>query len=338
MKSLIIIFIIYVSIYFYGQSLPNPFVSDQIENNTLVFKNNSLPLFRKDGRKLAHFKCQELITDYQAFQTNKINIHLYAFTENLEKKNVVTSAYQKFKSPPEDIFLDADKSEFKNTFEIIYFKNNVRMTFGKSTYLETEECQWIQKEETIYFPLSLTLQSGNNLIKGEKATFDTRVKNVIIEKNIVSFFELADYKTIKVATKDQEKLTKLTSIGPLLYNNNFQSVKLPHATSIKNTDFTLSADQIEFYLNDENKIYLLKAEGNVKIKLIQKNVNAWCPKATIDFEDKKYHFMEKDNLTPFIEMNGYRQTASYITYNEITEILKAGPEVKSVKILPDAKE
>ena len=37
-------------------------------------------------------------------------------------------------------------------------------------------------------------------------------------------------------------------------------------------------------------------------------------------------------------MNGYRQTAAHITYNETTEILKAGPEVKSVKIIPEAKE
>lgn len=337
MKSVFVILIIYLGIFLYGNSLPNPFAGEKEEDDKLVFKNNSLPIYRNDGRKLAQIDCQELITNYRSFTANNLRMHIYAIPEKEDKSIEEKSLNQKFKSPGEDIYLDADLAEFINTNEPISFKKNVKMTYGKTTYLETEICQWTQKSETIFFPEALTLQSGNNLIKGETATFETKNKNVQIEKNIVSFFELAEHKSNKYSTKN-ENLTKLTSVGPLIYNNSHRSIKMPNSTTIKNLEFTLSADKIEFYLNDDNKIYLLKAEGNVKIILIEKNVVAWSPTVTVDFEDKNYHFMGKNSQFPFIEMNGYRQTAEYITYNDETEILKAGPEVKSVKIIHDSKE
>lgn len=338
MKSLFFILTLYICLYFYGSNMPSPFQKEAVENNNIVFKNNSLSVFQKDGTKLTHLNCKELITDYHNFQANVASFHVYGSSENNRNKNEPLKPKEKFKQPQEDVFIDANLVNFVSTNDPIIFKENVKITYGKETYLETEECSWNPKDECFHFPQSLSVQSGNSLIKGDKATFDTRDKNVNIESNITSFFTFVNTSEKKPTLIKDEKLSKLTSVGPLIYNNIFKSVTLPHSTTIKNSDFTLSAEKIEFYFNDENKIQLLKAEGNVKINLLQKNIVAWSPKATIDFNEKNYYFTEKDNLTPFVEMNGFRQTSSYIIYNEKTEILRAGPEVKSVKIAPDAKE
>jgi lipopolysaccharide export system protein LptA len=329
--------VVYIGLYIYGQNLANPFVNKKKEANAIIFKNNSVPVFRNDGKKLAHFYSKELITNYKNYQANQVNFHIYGAIKEVKSKDQDNDSMKKINSPSEDVIIDADTAEFINLQNPVYFKKNVKMTYGNNTYLETEECQWTKETDTIYFPQTLTVQSGTNLIKGEKATYNTYEKNVTIEKNIISFFELVDHKFNK-ASKNNAKLTKLTSEGPLVYNSSHQSIKLPHFSTIKNLDFTLIADQIELYLNNENKVQLLIAEGNVKIVLLEKNVVAWSPKASIDFTDKNYHFIEKNNVSPYIEMNGYRQTASYITYNETTELLKAGPEVRSVKIISNSKE
>ena len=337
MKSLFIIMVVYIGLYIYGQNLTNPFEAEKKESNAIIFKNNSLPVFRNDGKKLAHFYSKELITNYKNYQANQVNFHIYGSVKDVKSKNQENDSMKRINSPSEDVFIDADTAEFINLQNPVYLKNNVKMTYGNNTYLETEECQWTKKSDIIYFPKTLTVQSGSNLIKGEKGTFNTYEKNVTIEKDIVAFFEFFEH-NFKKDSKSKPRLTKLTSEGPLVYNSNFQSIKLPHFSTIKNLDFTLVADQIELYLNDENKIQMLLAEGNVKINLIDKNVKAWCPKASIDFTDKTYNFMSIENQMPYIEMGGYRQTSNYITYNETTEILKAGPEVRSVKILSNSKE
>lgn len=340
MKSIFIILVIYICIYFYGQSMPDPFVANKNENaqDSLIFKNNSLPIFRNDGQKLAHFKSQEFSAGNDFYHAKNINIHIYSINDKKEKKSIEENINQKIKLPPEDVYLDADIAEFASSLEPISFKGNVKMTFGKSTYLETQECQWSKKTETISFPNTFSMQTGNNLIKGEIGTFNTLDKDIRLEKNIVSFFEFADYKIEEQSSTEKDKLSKLTSIGPLIYHNSYRSIKLPNFTTIKNKDIILSADKIEFYLNDENKIHLLKAEGNVKIKFTKKDIFAWGPKAVINIADRLYHFTESQNLPPFIEMNGFRQSAAYIYYSEATEILRAGPDVKSVKIIPDSKE
>ncbi len=339
MKSLIVIFIIYLLLFFYGQNLPIPFQAGEESKEAITFKNNSISIFRNNGEKLAQLNCEVLTTDYKSYQADMATFKIFAYSKKKnETSHNSSSKNSSFESPEKDFYVDAAKAIFINPNEVISFQNNVKITYDTNTYLETEDCFWYPKTEILHFPKLVSIQSGDNFIKGENALIDTLAQTAIIQSNIVAFFMNANPSETSSTLIKNEKLTKLTSAGPLLFNKSFKSITIPSATTIMNSDLTLTADSIEFIFNDENKIQHLKAEGNVKVNLLQKNVKAWSPKATIDFDDKNFYFIEKDKTQPYIEINGFRQTASYITYNEETELLKAGPEVFSVKILPDSNE
>lgn len=339
MKSLIFIFIIYLGLFIYGQNLPNPFQGDEQKNTPITFNRNTMSIFRKNGEKLANLHCQVLITDNKSYQAETASFHVFSYPKSKKEESVgPIKENKKIESPEKDFFVDAGKATFANPNEVISFQNNVKMTYGTDTYLETEECFWDPKTENLHFPKLVSVQSGSNFIKGENATIDTLSKSAIIQSNIISYFLFTNSSEISSTLIDKEKLTKLTSAGPLLFSNSFKSISIPNLTTISNADLTLTADKIEFIFNSENKIQHLKAEGNVNVNILKKNVKAWSPKATIDFDDKNFYFIENDKILPYIEINGFRQTAAYLTYNESTEILKAGPEVNSVRILPDSKE
>jgi lipopolysaccharide export system protein LptA len=339
MKSLILIFIIYVGLFIYGQNISNPFIGEKETSDAITFHQNTLSIFRKNGDKIASLHCSELITDNKTYQANTATFQVFSFPKNKTNEGFqVSQKKSNFESPQEDFFVDARQAIFISKNDPISFKKNVKMTYGTETFLETDECFWEPKTENLFFPKSVSIQSGNNFIQGENAIIDTQSKTAIIESNIISFFLITNTSDTNHTIIKKEKLTKLTSAGPLLFNNSFKTISFPNPTTITNSDLTLTADKIEFFFNSENKIQHLKAEGNVNVQIHHKNVKAWSPKATIDFDDKNFYFMEKDKISPYIEMNGFRQTASYLTYNETTEILKAGPEVNSIKILPDAKE
>jgi len=338
MKSLITIFIIYLLLFFYGQNLPNPFLGSEETNEVITFKNNSISIFRNNGEKLAQLNCEVLTTDNKTYQAEIASFKIFALSKKKTEHPPSRNDNTNFESPEKDFYIDAAKTIFINPNEVISFQNNVKMTYDTNTYLETEQCLWNPITETLHFPKLVSVQSGYSFIKGENALIDTLAKSAIIQSNIVAFFIFTNPSEMNSPQYKNEKLTKLTSSGPLLFNKSFKSISIPSSTTIMNSDLTLTADSIEFIFNDENKIQHLKAEGNVKVNLFQKNVKAWSPKATIDFDDKNFYFIEKDKTLPYIELNGFRQTASYITYNEETELLKAGPEVFSVKILPDSNE
>lgn len=337
MRSVLIIIFIYIGLFFYGENIAVKAPEREEVNEKVILKNNRLPLYRGNGSKVSDFSCEILETDYTEFIATKIKAHIYPKQES-ETKSKDFIETQNIKLPPEDILLDADKAYFSRTKTPIALEGNIKMTFGQTVFLAANICKWDRESDLLHFPDQFSIQKGNHFISGKNVTFNSKDKDIKIEKDIVAFFEMTENKETNQNNSKNGILSKLTSKGPLLYKNSFKSIKLPNKSEIKNQKYTLQANAIEIILDENNKIEILNAEGDVKIHLLEKNIFASSPKATLDFKERNFNFMSTTEITPYIDTNGFRQSASYITYNENTGIMKAGPEVKSVKIPGDANE
>lgn len=328
MKSIFIILILYIALYWYGSNIKIPTVTrDNKElENSLIFNENHLSIFNDTGDKTADIKCKKVVIKSDT-QQNFEDVHIHMFKTKQNKK---ISTKSKFSDEiNDDLYLDARKGTYDKAKDSFILEENVQITIGDSTYFKSNKVTIIN-ENQIEFPSLIYLQRDGNIYTGELATYNTDKSNATIEKDIHCFFKM-----MKKSLNKQKKtplLTELKSAGPLVFNGLKKEIMIQSKTIIENKEMIIKCNQAKLFLDEQNSLERIESVGLVQIEIKNKNITATAPKAYINLKTNIFTLKSTKNKKPFIIINEYKQTASYIIFDNNTEILKAGPIVESIKI------
>ncbi|PCJ55495.1 MAG: hypothetical protein COA79_20560 [Planctomycetota bacterium] len=326
MKSVFIILVLYLALFWYGSNIeiPNVIRENNENENSLTFNDNHLSIFNNKDQKTVDIKCSKAtIKANNHYYFKDIRLHFYHTNKTVKTNQFISDQLN------ENLYLNAINGTYNKKKKTFVFENDVEITLGHSTYFKSSKVILID-DKKIMFPSEIFLQKDGNLFVGEKAEFDLITNDAIIKENIQCFFKVQNQSIDQKST--QPLLTELKSSGPLIFNGKTKEIFIYNKTIIENKELLIECKSAKLILDENNTLEKIESIGLVQIKIKKNNIVATAPKAFINLKLNIFTLNESSNRKPYIIINNSKQTAKYIIYDNNNGTLTAGPTVESIKL------